>query len=104
MIQISNLNQLPKSGKVVLVILNGLRAPCRKFLGEMEQAIGIIESNKIGGFYFNIQLNQEVKEFFHLTQMPVAIVMVDGVEKARFSGHWIYHFEMARLIQEGFSL
>jgi len=103
MTEINNISQLPTTGKIVLVILNGLRAPCRKFLGEMNQAIEIVETNPTGASYFNIQLNTEIKEFFHITQIPVAIVMVDGVEKTRFSGHWTYHFEMADKIRGGFS-
>lgn len=104
--EITSLSQLPTIGKVVVAVVNGTRAPCRKFLGELNQAIGIVENpnNPSGGSYYHIQLSTEVNEVFHISQFPCAIIMVNGVEKKRFSGHWTYHFEMAGLIQEGFSL
>jgi len=105
MTEINNISQLPTTGKVVLAVIIGNRAPCRKFLGELDQAIGIVENpnNPAGGSYFSMQLSKEVNEFFQISQFPCAIIMVDGIEKKRFSGHWTYHFEMANFIQEGFN-
>lgn len=105
MISINNLSEISFIGKVVLAVINGYRAPCRKFLGELNQAIDVLENriNPAGGNYFVIQYSNEVNEVFHIRQMPCTIVMVDNIEKVRFSGHWIYHFEMANMISEGFS-
>lgn len=105
MTELTDIRQIPTIGKIVLVIYNGMRSPCRKFLGEMGQAIEIVESstNPANGSYFMMQLNQELKEKFFISTMPLAIIMVDGVEKKRFEGHWNYHFQMAEMINEGFS-
>lgn len=103
MIEIINVSEIPKEGKVALFVTFNT-APCKKFINTSENAIGMIESkNHIGATYFKITNNAEVKEALNITSMPVCIIYVDGEEKKRFTGHFWSNFEIANMIGEGFS-
>jgi hypothetical protein len=105
LIEIDSISKVPTTGKVVVVIINGFRAPCKKFVNTTNQSIGIIESANppAGGLYFLLQLNNDLKDSLFISAMPIAIVYVNGVEKKRWSGHWYSEFQIANMIREGFS-
>jgi len=103
--EIDSISKVPTTGKVVVVIINGFRAPCKKFVNTTNNAIGIIENANppMSGLYFLLQLTSEIKEVLSIRAMPFAVVYVDGVEKKRWDGHWYSEFQIADMIREGFS-
>ena len=105
LVEIDSISKVTTTGKVVVVIINGFRAPCKKFVNTTNSAIGIIESANppVGGSYFLLQLTGEIKKALSIRAMPVAIVYVDGFEKKRWDGHWYSEFQIANMIREGFS-
>lgn len=94
-ITISDVSQIPATGKVVVIVLVEVRAPCRKFLNNCRSAVTMLESQDnppLGASYFFLPMSDIVKEALTIRAMPVAIVYKDGVEVKRIEGHWNTQF------------
>lgn len=96
-------DNIPQEGIAVVTILIDVRAPCKKYLNNFRNAIGLLENEKnpLGAQYFWLMWSEEVKNYYNLHGMPTTYVFVDGEIKKTWVGHFWSHFEIAEYVKQG---